>query len=175
MNRFEIIKRPLDTEKLDRMRDRENKFAFEIDIKANKTEVKQAIEGLFKVKVVDVPRVANPDNPQFPKKAIVLGVGAVLSVVLALTIAMFAELWREPELAIEMLIQQVELAGCDSIGACAPAAGRPPRPGSRHSGRPERDRTGRPGRRVGEEEQGGGAARLLPRRRELRPLHPDGR
>src|SRR5205823_7364158 len=54
MNRFEIIKRPLDTEKLDRMRDRENKFAFEIDLKANKTEVKQAIEQLFKVKVVDV-------------------------------------------------------------------------------------------------------------------------
>ena len=54
MNRFEIIKRPLDTEKLDRMRDRENKFAFEIAMKANKTEVKQAIEQLFKVKVLDV-------------------------------------------------------------------------------------------------------------------------
>ncbi len=54
MNRFEIIKRPLDTEKLDRMRDRENKFAFEIDMKANKTEVKQAVESIFKVKVLDV-------------------------------------------------------------------------------------------------------------------------
>ena len=54
MNRFEIIKRPLDTEKLDRMRDRENKFAFEIAMKANKTEDKQAIEQLFKVKVLDV-------------------------------------------------------------------------------------------------------------------------
>lgn len=54
MNRFDIIKRPLDTEKLDRMRDRENKFAFQIDMKASKTEVKQAIEGLFKVKVVDI-------------------------------------------------------------------------------------------------------------------------
>ena len=54
MNRFEIIKRPLDTEKLDRMRDRENKFAFEIDMKANKTEIKQAIEALFKVKVVAI-------------------------------------------------------------------------------------------------------------------------
>src|SRR5207302_9844188 len=54
VNRFDIIKRPLDTEKLDRMRDKENKFAFEIDMKANKTEVKQAIEGLFKVKVVAV-------------------------------------------------------------------------------------------------------------------------
>jgi large subunit ribosomal protein L23 len=54
MNRFDVVKRPLDTEKLDRMRDRENKFAFEIDMKANKTEVKQAIEQLFKVKVLAV-------------------------------------------------------------------------------------------------------------------------
>ncbi len=54
MNRFDVIKRPLDTEKLDRLRDRENKFAFEIDLKANKTEVKQAVEALFKVKVVDI-------------------------------------------------------------------------------------------------------------------------
>ena len=54
MNRFDIIKRPLDTEKLDKLRDRENKFAFEIDRKATKTEVKQAIEALFKVKVVAI-------------------------------------------------------------------------------------------------------------------------
>ena len=54
MNRYDIIKRPLDTEKLDRIRDRENKFAFEIAMKSNKTEVKQAIESLFKVKVLDV-------------------------------------------------------------------------------------------------------------------------
>jgi large subunit ribosomal protein L23 len=54
LNRFDIIKRPLDTEKLDKLRDRENKFSFEIDKKATKTEVKQAIEALFKVKVLDV-------------------------------------------------------------------------------------------------------------------------
>jgi len=54
VNRFVFLKRPPATEKLDRMRDRENKFAFEIDLKANKTEVKQAVEQLFKVKVLDV-------------------------------------------------------------------------------------------------------------------------
>ena len=54
MNRYDVIRRPLDTEKLDRMRDRENKFAFEIDLKANKTEIKQAVEALFKVKVIDI-------------------------------------------------------------------------------------------------------------------------
>jgi large subunit ribosomal protein L23 len=54
VNRFEIIKRPLDTEKLDKLRDRENKFAFEVALRSNKTEIKQAVESLFKVKVVDI-------------------------------------------------------------------------------------------------------------------------
>ena len=54
MNRFEIIKRPLDTEKLDKMRDKENKFAFEVALASNKTEIRQAVESLFKVKVLDV-------------------------------------------------------------------------------------------------------------------------
>ncbi len=54
MNRFEIIKRPLDTEKVDKMRDRENKFAFEVALHSNKTEIKQAVESIFKVKVLAV-------------------------------------------------------------------------------------------------------------------------
>ena len=54
MNRFDIIQRPLDTEKLDKMRDKQNKFAFEVALKSNKTEIKQAVESLFKVKVVDI-------------------------------------------------------------------------------------------------------------------------
>ncbi len=54
MNRFEIIKRPLDTEKVDKMRDRENKFAFEVAVQSNKTEIKQAIEAIFKVKVIAI-------------------------------------------------------------------------------------------------------------------------
>ena len=54
MNRFEIIKRPLDTEKVDKLRDRENKFAFEVALHSNKTEIKQAVEAIFKVKVLAV-------------------------------------------------------------------------------------------------------------------------
>jgi large subunit ribosomal protein L23 len=54
VNRFEIIKRPLDTEKVDKMRDRENKFAFEVALHSNKTEIKQAVEAIFKVKVVAI-------------------------------------------------------------------------------------------------------------------------
>jgi large subunit ribosomal protein L23 len=54
VNRFDVIKRPLDTEKLDKLRDKQNKFAFEVGMAATKTEVKQAVEALFKVKVVDI-------------------------------------------------------------------------------------------------------------------------
>jgi large subunit ribosomal protein L23 len=54
VNRFDVVKRPIDTEKLNRLRDRENKYGFEVALKASKTEVKQAVESLFKVKVVDV-------------------------------------------------------------------------------------------------------------------------
>jgi large subunit ribosomal protein L23 len=54
MNRFDVIKKPIDTEKLNRLRDRENKYGFEVALMASKTEVKQAVESLFKVKVVDV-------------------------------------------------------------------------------------------------------------------------
>ena len=54
MNRFDVIRRPLDTEKLDKLRDRENKFAFEVGMQATKTEIKQAVEALFKVKVTDI-------------------------------------------------------------------------------------------------------------------------
>ena len=54
MNRFDVIKKPIDTEKLNRLRARENKYGFEVALQASKTEVKQAVESLFKVKVVDV-------------------------------------------------------------------------------------------------------------------------
>lgn len=52
-----------------------------------------------RIKVVDVPRVANVDDPAFPKKWVMLTLGAVLGIVLALTVALFAELWREPIIA----------------------------------------------------------------------------
>jgi large subunit ribosomal protein L23 len=54
MNRFDVVKRPIDTEKLNRLRDRENKYGFEVALGASKTEVKQAVESLFKVKVLEV-------------------------------------------------------------------------------------------------------------------------
>jgi large subunit ribosomal protein L23 len=55
MNANQIIRRPLVTEKSTMMRDAgDNILAFEVDTKANKIQVKSAIEELFKVKVEEV-------------------------------------------------------------------------------------------------------------------------
>ena len=55
MNANQIIRRPLVTEKSTMMRDAgHNILAFEVDTKANKIQVKKAIEELFKVKVEEV-------------------------------------------------------------------------------------------------------------------------
>ena len=51
----QIIKRPLIfSEKGTILRDTENKYLFEVDLRANKIEVKNAVESLFDVKVLDV-------------------------------------------------------------------------------------------------------------------------
>ncbi len=55
MNANQIIRRPLVTEKSTIMREAGmNIIAFEVDPKANKVEVKDAVEKLFKVKVEEV-------------------------------------------------------------------------------------------------------------------------
>ena len=46
-----IIKRPVLTEKLAVLQERENKFAFIVDVKSNKTQIKKAIQEKFNVKV----------------------------------------------------------------------------------------------------------------------------
>ena len=50
---FDIIYAPIITEKTAMMAN-ENKYAFKVDPKANKTEIKLAIEELFKVKVESI-------------------------------------------------------------------------------------------------------------------------
>src|SRR5436305_4556126 len=55
MNSNQIIRRPLVTEKSTMQRESgANVIAFEVDTKANKIQVKSAIEELFKVKVEEV-------------------------------------------------------------------------------------------------------------------------
>jgi large subunit ribosomal protein L23 len=51
----QIIKRPLIlTEKGQSLREEDNKFLFEVDRKANKAQIRHAVETLFNVTVTDV-------------------------------------------------------------------------------------------------------------------------
>jgi large subunit ribosomal protein L23 len=62
-NPRDLIKRPIITEETSEMMN-ENKYVFEVDIKAHKTEVKQAIEAIFKVKVTKVNTMIMPSKPK---------------------------------------------------------------------------------------------------------------
>jgi large subunit ribosomal protein L23 len=53
MDIYQIIKRPLVTEKTTLAKEA-NKYHFEVDRRANKIEIGQAVEKLFKVKVLNV-------------------------------------------------------------------------------------------------------------------------
>ena len=51
---YEVIKRPILTEKTTSQKEESNQITFEVDQRANKIEIKQTVEKIFKVKVVDV-------------------------------------------------------------------------------------------------------------------------
>jgi large subunit ribosomal protein L23 len=51
---YEIIRRPLVTEKSTQQKETSRQYAFEVNRKANKNEIQSAVERLFKVKVLEV-------------------------------------------------------------------------------------------------------------------------
>ncbi len=53
-NPYKIIKKPLITEKGTYQTESGNSYNFQVDIKANKQEIKKVVESLFKVKVVSI-------------------------------------------------------------------------------------------------------------------------
>lgn len=54
MDLYQVIKRPLVTEKGTKQKELANQIVFEIDKQANKILVRNAVENIFKVKVIDV-------------------------------------------------------------------------------------------------------------------------
>jgi len=54
---YNIIRIPRITEKGTRLKEQSNVLTFEVRTDANKVQVRKAIEGIFKVKVVDVTTV----------------------------------------------------------------------------------------------------------------------
>jgi large subunit ribosomal protein L23 len=59
----DIIKRPVITETTTDMM-ANKRYVFEVDLKATKTEIKQAVEQIFKVKVVKVNTMRVPAKPK---------------------------------------------------------------------------------------------------------------
>ena len=57
-NMYEVIRRPLITEKTTALKETQRSLCFEVHRDASKPEIKKAVESLFGVKVADV-RVAN--------------------------------------------------------------------------------------------------------------------
>ena len=54
MIQYDIIRRPLTTEKTTIQKDTHNQVTFEVDRKANRVEIKRAVEGIFNVRVAGV-------------------------------------------------------------------------------------------------------------------------
>jgi large subunit ribosomal protein L23 len=50
---YDIIRRPVITEKTNIQKDEANQVTFEVDSRANRIEVKRAVEQIFNVKVAD--------------------------------------------------------------------------------------------------------------------------
>ena len=59
MTIYEVIKRPLVTEKGVTKKESERTLCFEVAPDANKVQVRKAVEGIYKVKVADVTTVKN--------------------------------------------------------------------------------------------------------------------
>ena len=64
MKAREIVLRPLITEKTTLMQERENTVCFEVDRRANKVQIRNAVEELFDVQVQEVHIVNRKGKPR---------------------------------------------------------------------------------------------------------------
>jgi large subunit ribosomal protein L23 len=54
MDFYQVLKRPLVSEKSTKQKEQSNQIVFEVDRRANKVLVRNAVENIFKVQVMDV-------------------------------------------------------------------------------------------------------------------------
>ncbi len=54
MNPYEIIRKPIITEKSTIQKEKDNQLTFEVDRKANRVEIRHAVEKIFNVRVIKV-------------------------------------------------------------------------------------------------------------------------
>jgi large subunit ribosomal protein L23 len=60
MHRYDVLRRPVVTEKTDVMAEQHNQYVFEVARQANKRQVQDAVEAVFKVHVTDVHTMVVP-------------------------------------------------------------------------------------------------------------------
>jgi large subunit ribosomal protein L23 len=70
MNIYQVLKRPIMTEKSDFQRD-DNQYVFEVDRQANKLQIKEAVETIFDVQVLKVnTMVMKPKRRRLGRKLV---------------------------------------------------------------------------------------------------------
>jgi large subunit ribosomal protein L23 len=70
MNLYQVLKRPILTEKSDFQRD-DNQYIFEVDRQANKLQIKEAVEAIFEVEVLAVnTMIMKPKRRRMGRKLI---------------------------------------------------------------------------------------------------------
>lgn len=70
MNIYQVLKRPILTEKSDYQRD-DNQYVFEVDRKANKHQIKEAVQSIFDVQVLKVnTMVMKPKRRRMGRKLV---------------------------------------------------------------------------------------------------------
>jgi large subunit ribosomal protein L23 len=62
MHPYEVLRRPLLTEKTNIQTDTENRYTFEVDRRANKLQIKEAVEAAFDVRVLAVNVINVPSK-----------------------------------------------------------------------------------------------------------------
>lgn len=70
MHIYEVIKRPVVTEKSVIIADEENRYTFEVDMRANKLQIADAVETAFDVLVEDVHVMVMPAKTRRTRRGI---------------------------------------------------------------------------------------------------------
>jgi large subunit ribosomal protein L23 len=60
MHKYSVLLRPITTEKTDRLTEQTNQVAFEVDTRANKREIREAVQDIFAVRVTGVRTMIMP-------------------------------------------------------------------------------------------------------------------
>ena len=64
MNRFDVLERPVTSEKSGILRDEQGKYIFRVALRASKAQIKKAVEQMFDVKVVKVNSAVVRGHPR---------------------------------------------------------------------------------------------------------------